>query len=176
MQNHRIKLSESEKEYLTYQSENFYVGIDPGLSGAIAVLDDHANLVNLYEMPVMAKGKGHSTVKNQLNAAGLTELLFPYAKAIVIVELINAMPKQGVSSMFSLGDSCGAIRGVCSALKMQMHFVTPQTWKKHYKLPSDKEYARSKAIELYPDAHLHRKKDADKAEAILIARYGYHTI
>lgn len=169
-----MTLSESEKEYLARNI--FYVGIDPGLSGAIAVLDDNANLVDLSDIPVMAKGKGKSVVKNQINAVALSDLMLAYMNTTAIIENVSARPGQGVSSMFSLGDSVGAIRGVCASLKMRSHYVTPQTWKKYYKLPSDKEYARAKAIELYPEASLHRKKDHGKAEAILLARYGYEVL
>lgn len=167
-------LSEEERYYLAPKSI-FFIGIDPGLKGAIAVLDDTGNVIDLWDMPVMAKSKGKKTVKNQVNAGALCDLLLPYMNNAVTIERVSAMPGQGVSSVFSFGDTVGAIRGVCCALKMRLQYVTASSWKKHYGLPADKELARAKAIELYPSAHLPHKKDADKAEAILIARYGYES-
>lgn len=148
------------------------IGIDPGITGAIAVINE--SHVFVVDIPVMANGKGKSKVKNQANAAALTDYLegFRYCGYAVYLERVSSMPGQGVASMFSMGDTFGCIRGVCSALDFPVHVITPQEWKKHYKLGRDKEIVRAKAIELYPDAPLSRKKDHNRAEALLIARYG----
>lgn len=150
---------------------DYYIGIDPGITGAIAVLDSNAKFVTLIDMPVMAKGKGHSKIKNQVNPVALYESLAPYKSSIALLEQVNAMPAQGVSSMFSLGDTFGSIRSVLATLYIPVELVSPQTWKKFYKLPADKEIARAKAIQLFPEASLHRKKDSDRAEALLMAKY-----
>lgn len=152
--------------------KRLYVGIDPGLTGAIAILDGHGDLVALDDLPVIANGKGSARVTRQLDPAGLAKLLPPYTSGITVaLERVAARPGQGVSSVFSLGDSFGCIRGVLAALDMPVEIVTPATWKKHYQLGSDKEQARAKAIQLYPHADLHRVKDHNKAEAALIARW-----
>ena len=150
-----------------------YVGIDPGITGAIAVLDNDGSLLLLEDMPTIARGKGKSIVKRQVNPAALHEILKPWSTSTATLEAVNSRPGQGVASVFSLGDSFGCIRSVLAVLSMSADFVAPQTWKKHYNITSDKEIARAKAIQLYPAASLHRKKDADRAEAILIARFGY---
>ena len=149
------------------------IGIDPGITGALARISQ-SGCAYLYDMPIMAKGKGSSKVKNQINAAELSDILEGWQPHIVYVERISAMPGQGVSSMFSMGDSFGVIRGVCAALRIPIEFITPRQWKKYFGLPSDKEICRAKAIELYPRLNgLGKKKDHNKAEALLIARYGY---
>lgn len=149
------------------------IGIDPGLSGAIAAIHEGI-LLGVKDIPVMANGKGKSKVKNQVNAAELKRILndFIGLGTVVYLERISSMPGQGVASMFSMGDTFGCIRGVCAALDMQVEIITPRKWKKYYNLGSDKEVVRAKAIELYPIAPLSRKKDHNRAEAILIAKYG----
>ena len=147
------------------------IGIDPGITGAIAVLFDDGKSI-VHDIPVMANGKGKGKVKNSVNGGALVQLLRCFDGAEVFLERVSAMPGQGVSSMFSMGDSFGCIRGVIAACGMPVHIITPQSWKKHYRLGSDKEVCRAKAIELFPGAELSRKKDHNRAEALLIAKYG----
>jgi crossover junction endodeoxyribonuclease RuvC len=96
----------------------------------------------------------------------------------VVVEHVTAMPGQGVTSMFNFGQSFGVIKGVCAALKLPIYFVRPMKWKKHFNLiKTNKDASRTKAIEIYPSISnkLSRKKDSNKADAILIARYFHYT-
>ena len=161
------------------------IGIDPGLSGALALMGN-AGLLALSDIPVMAKGKGSGKVKNEVNAAGLNALLKEWVSGhaddvLVVIERVSSMPGQGVASMMSLGDTVGCIRGVVAARGYPVHWVTPQTWKKHYTLTAGKdvdgkELARAKAIQLFPEADLVRKKDHNRAEAVLIARWGWECI
>ena len=150
------------------------IGIDPGLSGAIAVLENN-KVLNMFDMPVMSEGKKN---KRQLNSALLVNLIKESiensGEVAVVVEQVNAMPGQGVTSMFNFGQTFGAIKGVCAALKLPIFFVRPSKWKKHFELiNSSKDASRTKAIEMYPQIseRLSRKKDVNKADAILIARY-----
>ncbi len=152
------------------------IGIDPGLTGAIAVLEDK-KVIELFEMPVMAEGKKN---KRQLNSAQLVKLLKDNIdnkkneEVSVVVEQVNAMPGQGVTSMFNFGQSFGAIKGICAALGLPIFFVRPSKWKKHFELiNSSKDSSRTKVIEMYPvlSSRLSKKKDVNKADAILIARY-----
>ena len=150
------------------------IGIDPGLTGAIAILEGK-KVLNIYEMPVMAEGKKN---KKQLNSAQLVALIKEYANnnddVVVIVEQVNAMPGQGVTSMFNFGQTFGAIKGICAALKLPIFFVRPLKWKKHFELVnSSKDSSRTKAIEMYPSLsnNLSKKKDVNKSDAILIARF-----
>ena len=126
------------------------VGIDPGLSGAIAILEDK-KVLNVYDMPVMAEGKKN---KRQINSAQLVNLLRENnendEELVVIVEQVNAMPGQGVTSMFNFGQTFGAIKGVCAALNLPIFFVRPSKWKKHFELiNSSKDSSRTKVIEMY---------------------------
>ena len=88
------------------------------------------------------------------------------------LEKVNAFPGQGVASMFSLGMSYWGMAGVVAALGWPLTLVEPEAWKRYFKLGKDKEEARALAQRLYPEVDLHRKKDHNKAEALLIARYG----
>lgn len=150
-----------------------YIGIDPGLSGAIAILDRCGDVIEIHDMPTMAKGNKAKTVKRQVNGSALVEILRDYPRSHVTLEGVSARPGQGVSSMFSLGDSLGVVRGVVAALEMSLNIVPARVWKQYYKLNNDKELSRTKAIQLYPSVSLGRKKDADRAEALLLARYGW---
>lgn len=156
------------------------IGIDCGLTGGIAMLKE-SGLVATAEMPIAMKGAGTGKVKNEVNGAALAMLLRDWIngqgdEVMVVVEQVSSMPEQGVASVMSLGDTRGCIRGVIAAKGYPMHWVTPQRWKKHFGLQADKELARAKAIQLYPEAPLGRKKDHNLAEAILIARYGWEVL
>ena len=149
-------------------------GIDPGLNGAIAILQDK-KVLSVIDMPVMADGKKN---KRQLNNAQLAEILRKNTskddEISVVVEQVNAMPGQGVTSMFNFGQTFGAIKGVCAALQLPIFFVRPSKWKKYFELiNSSKDSSRTKAIEMYPSLsnQLSKKKDVNKSDAILIARY-----
>ena len=150
------------------------IGIDPGLSGAIAILEDN-KVVGIYDMPVMAEGKKN---KRQLNSAQLVNIIKNNIRSddeiAVVVEQVNAMPGQGVTSMFNFGQTFGAIKGVCAALNLSIFFVRPSKWKKHFELiNSSKDSSRTKVIEMYPSlsSQLSKKKDVNKSDAILIARF-----
>ncbi len=105
------------------------IGIDPGLSGAIAILE-HKKVLNIFDMPVMSEGKKN---KKQLNSALLVSLLreniVKDQEAVVVVEQVNAMPGQGVTSMFNFGQTFGAIKGICAALELPIFLSDPQSGK-----------------------------------------------
>ena len=150
------------------------IGIDPGLSGAIAIIENNT-VLGIFDMPVMAEGKKN---KRQLNSAQLVNIIKEYVikeeEIVVVVEQVNAMPGQGVTSMFNFGQTFGAIKGVCAALNLPIFFVRPSKWKKYFELiNASKDSSRTKAIEMYPSLsnHLTKKKDVNKSDAILIARY-----
>ena len=150
------------------------IGIDPGLSGGIAILDD-SKIFDIFDMPIMSEGKKN---KNQLNSAQLVNIIkrhiLPNKETFVIVEQVSAMPGQGVTSMFNFGQTFGSIKGICAALGLPIFYVRPAKWKKHFELiNSSKDASRTKVIEMYPSisSRLTKKKDVNKAEAILIARY-----
>lgn len=151
------------------------IGIDPGITGAVAAIYPDDSHYYVEDIPTMANGKGSAKVKNKVDAAGLVAVINKIRQgrqAVVYIERTSSMPGQGVSSMFSMGDTFGCIRGVCAALSLPVHIITPQSWKKYHGVTSDKEQVRAKAIELFPDAPLSRKKDHNRAEALLIAAFG----
>jgi crossover junction endodeoxyribonuclease RuvC len=154
-----------------------YIGIDPGLTGAIATNDDGY----VYDIPVVARG---GVVKHEVDAGALAAMLRAIkiaAKATddegctAVLERTSAMPGQGVGSMFSMGDTRGVIRGVLAALEIPYVEVAPSAWKAKLGLTgADKEASRALAKKLYPEMALllARKKDHNRAEALLLAYYG----
>ena len=135
------------------------IGIDPGLSGAIAVLENN-KVLNIFDMPVMSEGKKN---KRQLNSALLVNLIKENIEnseeVAVVVEQVNAMPGQGVTSMFNFGQTFGAIKGICAALELPIFFVRPSKWKKHFELiNASKDSSKTKAIEMYPKQKKKHKK------------------
>ena len=154
------------------------IGIDPGLSGGIAILDD-LKIFDIYDMPIMSEGKKN---KNQLNSAQLVNIIkkniISSGDTFLIVEQVSAMPGQGVTSMFNFGQTFGAIKGISATLKLPIYFVRPSKWKKHFDLiNSSKDASRTKAIEIYPSLaeKLSKKKDVNKSDAILIGRFFYES-
>tara|TARA_Y100000590_G_scaffold131695_1_gene150495 strand:+ start:2909 stop:3388 length:480 start_codon:yes stop_codon:yes gene_type:complete len=154
------------------------IGIDPGISGAISIVKNK-KILEVYDMPTMIDGKKN---KRQINSAQVTnifkERLNSDNEVAVVVEQVNAMPGQGVTSMFNFGQSFGVIKGICAALSLPIYFVRPTKWKKYFNLiKTNKDASRTKVIEVYPEisSKLQRKKDANRADAILIALYFNNT-
>ena len=149
-------------------------GIDPGISGAISILENK-KIIEIFDMPTMIDGKKN---KKQVYGAQVANIiknkLGDNKETIIVVEHVNAMPGQGVTSMFNFGQSFGVIKGICSALSLPIYFVRPTKWKKYFNLiKTNKDASRTKVIEIYPEisSQISRKKDSNKADAILIARY-----
>ena len=156
------------------------IGIDPGINGAICLFKD-GKIVDVFEMPKMAVGKKN---KSQVNASQIFNEIQKAiegedkTKVIAVIELVSAMPGQGVTSMFNFGQSFGILKGICSAMQLPMYFVRPAKWKKYFNLiNSEKDASRTKAIEVFPyySSELSKKKDSNKADAILIASFYYET-
>ena len=155
------------------------IGIDPGISGSICFFKD-GRILEVIEMPVMTEGKKN---KKQVNGA---QIYNEFLKRInknddeirVVIEQISAMPGQGVTSMFNFGQSYGILKGICSAMQLPMFFIRPARWKKYFSLiNSQKDASRTRAIEIFPyfSTQLSKKKDSNKADAILIASFYYET-
>jgi len=148
------------------------VAIDPGLTGAIGFLRDGI-YVAVEDMPVVLKGAG--SVKSEVSPQGIKTLirerLQPGEAVVAVIEKVGAMPGQGVSSVFSLGDSYGAARAVLATAGFELVQAHPATWKKYFKLTSDKELSRALATRMFPAAPLHLKKHDGRAEALLLARW-----
>ena len=158
----------------------FIIGIDPGISGAICFFEN-GKIIEIIDMPIMNDGKKN---KKQVNGAQIYNEIYEQIKNIpkheinVVLEQVSAMPGQGVTSMFNFGQSFGVIKGICAAMRLPLHFVRPAKWKKYFNLlNSEKQASRTKAIEIFPDiSHkLSKKKDINKADAILIASFFNNT-
>ena len=156
------------------------IAIDPGISGSLCFFED-GKIIDLIEMPNMAVGKKN---KRQVNGAQVYNEIFERIKNYnkkdikVVIEQVSAMPGQGVTSMFNFGQSFGVLKGICSAMQLPMYFVRPAKWKKYYNLiNSKKDASRTKVIEIFPyiSTQLSKKKDSNKADAILIASFFYET-
>lgn len=149
------------------------LGIDPGQSGAIALLADGA-CAGFIDMPLVSRRAGGNEISGSLLAGTLRGVLQAHAGAYVlaVLEQVNAMPKQGVTSSFRFGQADGIVRGVLGALNIAWIEVPPQLWKRHLRLTGcDKDAARTLAIQRFPEhgALLARKKDVGRADALLMA-------
>tara|TARA_B100001758_G_C18303228_1_gene553646 strand:+ start:423 stop:920 length:498 start_codon:yes stop_codon:yes gene_type:complete len=156
------------------------IGIDPGISGSICFFQD-GKIIDIIEMPNMAEGKKN---KKQVNGSQIYNEISSRIKKInredvkVVIEQVSAMPGQGVTSMFNFGQSFGVLKGICSAMQLSVYFVRPAKWKKYFNLiNSEKDASRTKAIQIFPyiSSQLSRKKDANKADAILLASFFFET-
>ena len=156
------------------------IGIDPGISGSICFLDN-GKILDVIEMPIMTDGKKN---KKQVNGSQVYNEITKRIKQFeknqirVVIEHVSAMPGQGVTSMFNFGQSFGILKGICTAMQLPMYFVRPAKWKKYFNLlNSEKDASRTRAIEIFPyfSSELSRKKDSNKADAILIASFYHET-
>ena len=156
------------------------LGIDPGISGSLCFFEE-GKIIDIIEMPNMAAGKKN---KRQVNGAQIYNEIslriknFQKENIKVVIEQVSAMPGQGVTSMFNFGQSFGVLKGICSAMQLPMYFVRPAKWKKYFNLINTKKDAsRTKAIEIFPyiSAQLSKKKDSNKADAILLASFFFET-
>lgn len=152
----------------------FIIGIDPGASGAIAILEANGKFVQVFDMPaveVTVGGKLKRRVSPEMLAAELK--LYANQGARACIEQVGAMPGQGVSSMFAFGESFGLAKGVLAGLGIPVTTVTPGKWKKALQLNSGKDGSRAKAAQLWPlnAGEFKRVKDDGRAEAALIAEW-----
>ena len=156
------------------------IGIDPGISGAICFFEK-GQVKEIIDMPTMADGKKN---KRQINGPQIYNEIYSRINinskkdVIVVIEQVSAMPGQGVTSMFNFGQSFGVLKGICSAMQLSMFFIRPAKWKKYFGLiKTEKDASRTKVIEIFPyiSSELSRKKDSNKADAVLIASFFYNT-
>jgi len=154
------------------------LGIDPGLSGALAWLDmDTGSIVQLSDMPIVpktSKKKAHINIKELADLIAGESL---YTDAVVI-EYVSAAPKQGLASTFKFGFGTGVLHGICTAHNMLISTVPPAVWKMGLGLSRSKDESRALASKIWPEkAQLfERKKDDGRAEAALIGHYGLRSI
>tara|TARA_B100000941_G_scaffold290672_1_gene274098 strand:- start:5 stop:499 length:495 start_codon:yes stop_codon:yes gene_type:complete len=156
------------------------IGIDPGIYGSICFFEK-GKILDVIEMPIMTEGKKN---KKQVNGSQIFNEIQKRIHKVenqdvrIVIEQVSAMPGQGVTSMFNFGQSFGILKGISSAMQIPMYFVRPAKWKKYFNLiNSEKDASRTRAIEIFPyfSSQLSKKKDSNKADAILIAYFYYET-
>jgi crossover junction endodeoxyribonuclease RuvC len=146
------------------------LGIDPGLDGALVWLDIKSGNVVAVDMPTLSTKKGKK-VHREIDAQQLADAVRCCKCQHAVVEKVHAMPKQGVTSVFSFGRSAGIIEGVLAALEIPRTYVTPAQWTREVRTMPGKDGSRKRAQELVPAfSHLFsRVKDDGRADAMLIA-------
>jgi hypothetical protein len=143
----------------------YVAGIDPGMGGGVAFVSEGGGDIAVFDMPVMAA---------MIDVDRLSRLFMEHPSRLAVVERGASMPKQGVASTFKFGMAFGAALAVPSCLKIPVQLVAARTWKKEFKLTKDKEGSRALAIQTWPGrGFFDRKKDHGRAEAALIAWYGW---
>ena len=156
------------------------IGMDPGISGAICFFEN-GEVKEIIDTPIMADGKKN---KRQINGPQVYNEISsrikntPRKEIVVVIEQVSAMPGQGVTSMFNFGQSFGVLKGICSAMQLSMRFIRPAKWKKYFGLiKTEKDASRTKVIEIFPyiSSQLSKKKDSNKADAILISSFFHNT-
>lgn len=149
------------------------LGIDPGLSGAIAIYNIYTEELVVMDMPVveMTRNGKH---KREVSPALVADVIAGKGAVRAYMERVSAMPGQGVSSMFSFGRSAGIIEGVLAAYEIPVTLVTPQAWMKGMAVRAGKDGSRERAMQLFPaySTLFARKKDDGRSDAALIAKYG----
>lgn len=153
------------------------IGVDPGLSGAVAILRDGKEFILIHDMPVTESGAGGSKVQKMVDSLKLGRLMARWANSqepiYALVERTTAMPGQGVSSMYSMGHSRGVVEGVLGSLEIETYLIPAAVWKRNMGYTADKEPIRREMQALFPTADLKLKKHADRAEALAMALYLY---
>jgi crossover junction endodeoxyribonuclease RuvC len=152
------------------------IGIDPGLSGAVAVLTGTDSLA-VFDMPTMTVER-NGKAKRQVSASELAEIIYIMKNddCHVFVEKVSAMAGQGVTSVFSFGRSFGMIEGILAAFKLPVTYVAPATWVKAVGRGQGKDASRARAMELFPNnqTDFKRVKDDGRSDSALIAYWGKH--
>lgn len=158
------------------------IGVDPGLTGAIGMLGHRAEYLNVADMPTMTRLGKKAHVQRQVNGAALSELLkewlhdYDANEIHCFVEMPIAFPGLHVAAVAASFHAAGVIEGVIAARHYAHTLVRPTDWKKALRLAATKEQARALAVRLFPEASLHRVKDHNRAESLLIAKYGHELV
>jgi crossover junction endodeoxyribonuclease RuvC len=164
----KLELSPAGKDYAM-----IIMGIDPGISGAIAIYDTSCGDVIVEDMPTVEVTR-NGKVKREVSPQLLSEAIAAAFANQAFLERVGAMPGQGVSSTFSFGRTVGMIEGVLATLNIPTTIVPPTTWQRKLNVRGGKDGARERAMQLFPKqaSLFSRKKDDGRADAALIAYYG----
>ena len=178
-----FELEKNLDELFGPMASKIYMGMNPTEINKDASAE---NLKTFAELGINKFGIQCMVGSGNLDQAHFIEVLsaimdqtkFQKKDIIVVIEQVSAMPGQGVTSMFNFGQSFGVLKGICSAMQLSMYFVRPAKWKKYFGLiKTEKDASRTKVIEIFPyiSSQLFRKKDSNKADAVLIASFFYNT-
>jgi len=154
-----------------------YLGCDPGLNGAIALLSytNGKPTVKTFDIPTY-KITVNKKSRTRVDLSGINTLLFTYRAHIMhaIIEEPHAMPGQGVTSSFSFGFVCGVLQAMLVAHDLPMTLIAPASWKRKLGLTQDKDDTRRRASQIFPlcASQWARKCDDGRAEAALLAYWG----
>lgn len=146
------------------------LGIDPGLGGAGALWDDDLGALSVWDMPTHRIVVGKS-IKHVLNEVELSRLITDGNPDYAVCEWVHAMPKQGVTSVFTFGVAFGTVRGILAASNIPVTYVTPQSWQRRMNVGKGADASRQRAVQLLPRFadHFARAKDHGRSDATLIA-------
>lgn len=146
---------------------------DPGAKGALAFFHPEHGTLELIDTPTVEVKRGQRT-KTEISPQMLAALIRARKPDIAIIEVVGAMPGQGVSSMFQFGRGVGMLEGCLAALEIPVTYISPQGWQKAVNARSGKDGNRQRAAEIFPAyAHMFaRKKDDGRADAALMAWWG----
>lgn len=151
---------------------SYYLGIDPGKSGALAFIDPQRALIEIFDMPVQSLGP--NSKRSEVAGDAVGRMVRGRQTEEAFIEDVWSMTNDGHVGAFSFGDAYGTVKGVLGALDIPFTRVRPQVWKKTMRVTADKNLSRQRAMELIPAAaaFFARVKDDGRAEAALIALYG----
>lgn len=149
------------------------LGVDPGISGAIALLDTQTRDLRVLDLPTHEVKTSSRKIQKHINAAALASVIEGLRPDIACVEQVNAMPGQGVVSMFRFGQAYGLALGILAALKVPIVHASPVVWSRRVGLRAGKGASNLRASELFPknSAEFSRVKDHGRADAALIAYF-----
>jgi crossover junction endodeoxyribonuclease RuvC len=149
------------------------LGIDPGLDGALALLDCRGKVIEIVDMPTVPVVINKKN-RRQVPPALLASVIERLAPSVAFLEHVSTRPGEGAVGAFSFGRSFGCLEGVLATLQIPVTLVYPATWKRALNIPADKGGARMKAMSLFPEVadQFKLKKHDGRAEAGLIALYG----
>lgn len=156
-----------------------YIGIDPGLTGAMGWLNGKGEFIDVLDLPTEPNGKASGKIKRRISANLLNSIIENIRLTyddILLIEEVHGMPNQNSSTVFSLGDTFGVCRAIVELLDISHGLVSPNKWKKYFNIGKDKAKSLELARKLFPKAPLGRQKDHNRAEALLIARYAYENV
>lgn len=150
------------------------LGIDPGVSGAIALYDTDTLALDVHDVPVLKVLTGARKARNELDVASIFQIIQELAPDRAFIEQVGAMPGQGVVSMFRFGDAFGVLRGVVTGAQIPLDYVRPQEWQKLVRMPRGDDAGRLRVNQLFPKSSnlFKRKLDHNRADAALIAYAG----